>query len=112
MAVYVEIQDNQKEITKIAERAGKYLAAEHNISIDPVMAIPTIAYVFFREMILFVNENKSAGHDYSIDFLKLAEIGVSHRMNEEGEKEGNYVPFITPGQEMKLLVKDDGETEE
>jgi hypothetical protein len=111
-AKLIELRDNEKEILKIAERAAKFLEAEHNIVISPSQAIPTIAYSFLREAISFANENKAPGTDYDINLMQLIDIGISHRENEEAEKEGNYTPYARPGQEFKLLVKDDEETEE
>jgi hypothetical protein len=111
-AKLIELRDNEKEILKIADRAAKFLEAEHNIVITPAQAIPTIAYAFLREAIGFVNENKAAGTDYELNLMQLIDLGVSHRSNEEAEKEGNYTPYTRPGQEFKLLVKDDEDTEE
>jgi uncharacterized protein (DUF2164 family) len=111
-AKLVEIRENEKEIKKIAERAQKYLDSEHNIEINHAEAIPTFVYVFLREAVNFLNEKKAAGQDVEINLMQLLHLGVSYRENEEAEKEGNYTPYALPGQEFKLLVKDDADTEE
>jgi hypothetical protein len=111
-AKLIEIRENEKEILKIAEKASKYLEAEHNIVISHAQAIPTIAYGFLREAIQHINEHKAAGTDYELNLMQLIDLGVSHRENDEAEKEGNYTPYARPGQEFKLLVKDDDDTEE
>lgn len=108
----IELRDNEKELMKIAERAQKVLDAEHNLVITAHQAVPTIAYVFLRETIAYVNEHKAAGTDFELNLMQLLDIGVSHRENDEAEKEGNYTPYARPGQEFKLLVKDDNDTEE
>lgn len=107
----IEIREDSKEIMEIAEAAHKYLYAEHNINLEPSKAIPTIAYAFLRQTIEFINEKKAPDTDYSINLMQLLDIGISHRSNEDAEKEGNYTPYARPGQEFKLLVKDDNETE-
>jgi DNA polymerase III delta prime subunit len=111
-AKLIEIRENEKEIRQIAENAAKVLEAEHNITISVPEAIGTISYAFLREAINHLNANKEAGSDTVINMMQLFDMGISHRENEEAEKEGNFTPYLTPGQEFKLLVKDDGETEE
>jgi len=110
-AKIIEIRQNEKEIQKIADRAQKSLEMENHITISRSEAIPTIVYVFLREAIGFLNDNKSVGNDVAINFMQLFDMGISHREGD-GEKEGNFAPFMIPGQEFKLLVKDDNETEE
>lgn len=111
-AKLIEIRENEQEILKISEKAAKYLEAEHNIVISHAQAIPTFAYAFLREAINYLKENKAAGTDVELNLMQLLDIGVSHRENDEAEKEGNYTPYARPGQEFKLLVKDDDDTEE
>jgi hypothetical protein len=108
----VEIRENEKEIMKIALKAQTVLTEENNISISHAEAIPSIAYVFMKEMIGYLNEHKSAGTDVEINFMQLMDIGISHRENDDAEKEGNFTPFVRPGQEFKLLIKDDNATED
>lgn len=110
--VPIEITENAKEIQKINERAQKLLLDQFGVDVTSATGIPTIAYAFFVSAMAFVNERKAPGTDYSLNILQLFELGVSHRETEEGEKEGNYTPFIIPGPEFKIIVKDDSETEE
>lgn len=111
-AKLIEIREDEKAFMKIADRAQKYLESENNISISHAQAIPTIAYAFLREAINYLNEQKSTGQDVELNLMQLLDIGISHRENDEAEKEGNFTPYARPGQEFKLLVKDDNETEE
>lgn len=108
----IEIRENEKEIMKIAERAQKFIDEENHIVITHPAAIPTIAYAFLRESINYLNENKNAGNDITLNLMQLFDMGISFRDNEDAEKEGNYTPFLVPGQEFKLLVKNDEDTEE
>jgi hypothetical protein len=111
-AKLIEIRENEKEILKIAEKAAKYLESENNIVVSHAQAIPTIAYGFLREAINYLNEQKAAGSDIELNLMQLIDLGISYRENDEAEKEGNFTPYAAPGQEFKLLVKDDAETEE
>jgi hypothetical protein len=110
--VPIEIRENEKEIKKISERAQTLLLEQFGIDVTNSEGIPTIAYAFFSSAMAFVNERKAPGTDYSVNLMQLFEIGINHRVTEDGEKEGNYVPFLVPGQEFKLMVKDDSETEQ
>jgi hypothetical protein len=107
----IEIRQNEKEITKISDRAQKLLDEEYHIVISHAQAIPTIVYAFMKETVNFLNQNKSAGNDIEINLMQLLDLGISHRESDDAEKEGNFTPYARPGQEFKLLVKDDEETE-
>lgn len=108
----VEVRDNVEEIKKIAQRAQILLDEEHNINIPLPEAVPTIAYVFMKSAIMYLNENKEKGTDISLNLMQLMDIGITYRGNDEAEKDGNFTPSLVPGQEFKLLIKDDGDTEE
>lgn len=107
----IEIRDDQKALMEISERAKNVLQQENRIKIGLADAIPTIVYAFLRETINYLNRNKTTGQDIEVNLMQLMDIGITYR-ESDGEKEGNFTPFITPGQEFKLLVKDDDETEE
>jgi len=109
----IEIRENEKEITKIAERAQKALDTENNILITHSAAIPTIAYAFLKEAVVFLNENKAVGANIEINLMQLLDLGISHREPDDDstEKDGNFTPYSRPGQEFKLLVKSDEDTE-
>jgi len=110
-AKLIEIRDNKKELMEISERAQAVLDQENRIKITQAAAIPTIVYAFLRETINYLNRNKVSGQDIEINLMQLMDIGISFR-ESDGEKDGNFTPYITPGQEFKLLVKDDEETED
>lgn len=110
-AKLIEIRDDKKPIGEISEKTQKILAQEHHIKISLAEAIPTIAYVFLREAINYLNKNKASGQDVEINLMQLFDMGISFR-ESDGEKEGNFTPYLTPGQEFKLLVKNDEATED
>ena len=47
----------------------------------------------------------------SVEVAKALTFAVTNR-DSDGEKTGNLVPVITPGESCKLRVKNDGVTEE
>lgn len=112
MAKFIEVLENKKEISKIAERAQKFLDSENGIVITDPRVVATTTYVFLREAIKYLSEHKADADKTELNLLQLIDIGVSKRENDEAEKEGNYTPYANAGQEFKLLVKDDDDTEE
>lgn len=106
----LEIRENQKEIAQIAKNTQEVLDEMHNITITDPSGIPTIAYRFIEQAIKFLNEKKEKGKDIEINLMQLLDIGISHR-SSDGEKDGNFTPYVNPGQEFKLLVKTDNDTE-
>ena len=111
-AKLVEIRESAEELDTIAQNAKLHLEKEFNITIPEHKAIPTIAYAMLREAMAYLAKAKAEGQDVEINFLQLFDLGVSHREAEDAEKDGNFTPYVRPGQEFKLIIKDDGETEE
>lgn len=87
-AKFVEV--SSKELETIAENAKNTLIEEYNIHIPQSKAIATMAYVYLKECVKEVTE------DEDINVLEMFTIG---------KHEGELV--TTPGQEFKLLIKDD-----
>lgn len=111
MPKHIEITENKQEIELIAQKTCEILSAEHGISITEQAAAGTVAYVFLKQAIKFVSENRQENTEVVINLFQLLDVGVSHE-EVDGEKDGNYVPFVAPGQEFKLLVKSDDGTED
>ena len=101
-----------KSITEIAENAQKLLLEKRNIDISMAMAIPTIVYEFLYSATQFLDQNKSTSNDTIINLMNLIEMGVTYRESEDGEKDGNFVPFIQPGTIFKTVIKSDEMTED
>lgn len=110
----IELRQDQEQIQQIADRSVALLQEKFGITLkgSSAQAVPTMVYCFLTAAIEHVNSNKSEEEPYEINLFQLADLGVSYNEDEEAEKEGNFVPYIRPGQEMKLLIKDDGVTEE
>ena len=114
-AKLIELTGTRKEvaaITAIAENAQELLKNEHHIDITLASAIPTIAYEFLYSAAQFLDKNKSTDADTSINIMNLIEMGVTYRESADGEKDGNFVPFIQPGTIFKTIIKSDEMTED
>lgn len=107
----IDIRDNVKDITKIAERTQKVLAANHKINISHWQAIPTMVYEFLRESVNYIARNKTTD-GISLALANVLTLGISYRENEDAEKEGNYTPFVTINNDFvgysSVLATDDG----
>lgn len=86
-AKFVNVEGNME---KVADAARERLVEEYNISIPQSKAIATIAYAFIREVA------KGIATDDEVNCLEM--FGIS-------KVDGEVV--LTPGQELKLIVKDD-----
>ena len=97
---------------EIAEAAQKYLKNEHNINITMSDAIPTIVYGYLYCAAQLLEKNKTPDEDLIINVMNFMEMGVTFRESDDGEKSGNFVPFITPGTIFKTVIKSDEMTED
>ena len=104
--------ENKDILTEICENASKRLDAENGIIIYDPVAIFSVAVTFLEEMASVVSEKarQNAG-EASVEVAKALTFAVTNR-DSDGEKTGNLVPVITPGESCKLRVKNDGVTEE
>lgn len=107
----IEIREDEKELIKIAKDAQDILDKDHKILISMHDAIPTICYVYLKEVIKYLDSHKVTGSNISLNMMQLFDMGVSYRENVNAEKEENFTPFLTPGQEFKLTSKADEEEE-
>ena len=87
-AKYVTV-DNTLE--KVADAAKSRLIEDYNITIPQSKAIATFAYVFLKEIVRETNQT-----DEEINVLEMFTI-----QKVDGEAK------LSPGQELKLIVKDD-----
>lgn len=101
-----------KNITDISEMAQEILRDKHNIDISVAKALPTIVYEFLYSCAMFLDKNKSTSSDTILNLMNLIEMGVTYRESDEGEKDGNFVPFIQPGTIFKTVIKSDEMTED
>ena len=99
------------ELAQIAKDTQKILAEEHHIKISLADAIPTIVYAFIHRATQFLDENKEKESDRTVNLMNLIEIGVTYRESGDGEKSGNFTPFLQPGTIMKTIIKSDEDEE-
>ena len=103
---------DMKSVSEIAKMAQKILKEENNIVITMADAIPTIVYQYLIALAKYLEKNKVAGETTSINFMNYAHFGVTFRESEDGEKDGNFTPFVQPGSILKTLIKSDETTED
>lgn len=111
-AKLVVFKENVKEINEISEMAQKVLDEERNITISQASAIPTIVYEFMTAMFSYMGKEKSVDKDVMINLMHLFDFGITYRDSEDGEKDGNFTPFMNPGQICKTIIKSDEVTED
>lgn len=92
---FIEVE--QKELKAIAKDAQEKLRAV-GIDVPAEDAIPTIASVFLKHAVKLVAETKG-----EINVCQLFDMGIDE---EDGEA------YLVPGQEFKLLIKSDDESED
>ena len=101
-----------KKLTEISKLAQRTLKDECNINITMAEAIPTIVYEFMYAAGLYLEKNKSTEEDVIVNLMNIIDIGVTYRGSEEGEKTGNFTPFVQAGTILKTVIKSDEMTEE
>ena len=104
--------ENKEILKEVCENTSKRLDAENGIVIPDEVAIFSIVTTFFEELSATMGEKarQNAG-EASVELAKVLTFAVTNR-DSDGEKTGNLVPVITPGEACKLRVKNDGVTEE
>lgn len=107
----IELREDAKAIREIAERAGETLKDLFEINLGAKFEVaPTITHALIVEAIMHINEHKTDDSDTvtEVDLAKLVTIGVDYLEDEEGEKEGNFVPYVRPT-ELLLQILQSGE---
>lgn len=107
-----EVRENREELQQILADAVKAMKEEYDVDVTGDENALAFIYQFIRSATALVASRKSTEGPRSISLFNLVDIGVAYDANEDAEKEGNFVPFAQVGQEFKLIVKDDGITEE
>lgn len=102
----------RKDISEISEITQKVLKSERNINITMAEAIPTIAYEFLYAAAQFLERNKSTDEDIVVNLMDLMTMGVTYRESDDGEKSGNFTPYVQPGTVLKTVIKSDEVTED
>ena len=100
--------NSEKILKEVCENAMSRLFHENNLDVrDP--SVPWSCWVKVTEELA-----KAMGKypDELIDCASLMRCSVQNRPDEKGEKAGNIVPLIEPGERFKLGVKNDEATED
>lgn len=108
----IEIRDNKEEILEVASNTATILRNENMINITEEQIIPTIVCSFFENLSEYLAKNKVNNGAVEINFMDLIKFGISHRENEEAEKEGNFTPYIKPGQGFETILNNSVEEQE
>lgn len=101
----IDIRESKEELFEIADRAMKVLDANHGIDVKHPEVALSVTYTFLKNMIKDMAESKVDGAGVQINFCNLFDMGISLRVNDEAEKEGNYTPFFEVSDQAKKLVK-------
>lgn len=110
-AVLIEINNNIDEIIEISDTARSILERDNHIMISNAAIVPTIVNAFLTSAAAYLAEHKDVNKDVIIDMLGFFDMGVSYR-DSDGEADGNFTPFVTPGPSFKRAIKDNDVTED
>ena len=104
--------ENATILDSVCENTSVRLDAENGIIIKDHTGIFTIVVTFLEELASVMGDKarQNAG-EASVELAKVLTFAVTNR-DSDGEKTGNLVPVITPGEATKLRIKNDGVTEE
>lgn len=104
--------EDSKALSEIGKLAQKMLKEENNIYVSMPEALNTITYVTLLAAARYLDKNKVAGETTALNFLNFMTMGITYRESEDGEKDGNFTPFIQPGTIFKTFIKSDDTTED
>jgi len=102
--IIIEPNEDLKDIEKIRNNVWEILKSEHTIDTLNGAVATTFAVVMIEELWNWLIKNHIPGNDLSINFCQLMEFGITY-------EDDVMQTFVNPGQEMKLITKNDRETE-
>lgn len=106
-----EDENNEKVLEIISEKARKILASDFGITLNTGRGVNKITQEFLRMAVSYLKNSKEPGTEVLINLFHMIELGIADDNTEEGG-EADYITFVAPGQEFKLMAKSDGETED
>ena len=98
---------SEKEMIKISTAACERVLAECNANLREHRVVYTVAHVFLEEVARFLREHPDA----KLQMGSLMTFSTNVSTGDDSEKAGNIVPVIELGEQFKLGVKNDAETE-
>ena len=104
-SIFVKATRDAEELYKIGEAIADIIDTNNNIECSNGQSPLTITVVFVREVYNWLVKNHKTGTDLIINFCQLIDFGLVY-LEEE------VTPTIVAGQEFKLIIKNDDETED
>ena len=100
--------NSEKILKEISENAMARLYHENNLDIRDA----TVGWSVWVKWTEELAKAMGAHPDELINAASLIRGSVQNRPDEKGEKGGNIVPLLEPGERFKLAVKNDDATED
>jgi hypothetical protein len=100
--------NSEKMLKEICDNAMSRLYHENNLDIRD----SSVAWTVWVKVTEEIAKTMGAHPEELIDAASLLRFSVQNRPDEKGEKAGNIVPLVEPGERFKLAVKDDEATED
>jgi hypothetical protein len=105
LMVTVEPSTNRYEIEQIANNANLVLKENHHIRCGTGKVATTITVVFVKEIFNWLMKNTKPGTDTILNLCQLIDFGITYI-------DDDFTPSMVAGQEFKLIIKNDEQTED
>lgn len=103
----VTIREDEETIYAISEATQKVLLENYGLRFrSDSKVLPTIIYSFILATIGRLNRQKEVGQTVSLNMANLFTVGIHWAEEEDSEKEGNFVPFVSAGPDLYRIVED------
>lgn len=109
------LKEYREIIESISSDAMQRILVENKLDVADQSVVYTVAMAFLEcaaEKLHELCEANPNAKGVKIQMDSVLELGCTVVESETGEKAGNLVPYIVPGETFKLGVKNDVSTEE
>ena len=107
------LREDAEDFEKISTIAQEILRKERGITATPPALLTTITFEYIRSIFAYLSKEITPDDDEVVlNFGGMLEFGISNRVSKDGEKSGNFVPFVNCGQLCKTAIKNDEKTED
>lgn len=111
-----QVQKESRDFVKAVDTAtvAHLRSKEYNLNIVQPEVASTVVLVWLEEFAkqLAAETESNGNKPVEVVLDSIMTLGTTIRDSEEGEKEGNLVPFVTLGEVFKLGAKNDTSTED
>lgn len=111
-----QVQKESRDFVKAVDTAtvAHLRSKEYNLNIVQPEVASTVVLVWLEEFAKHLAAETEANGNKPVEVVldSIMTLGTTIRDSEEGEKEGNLVPFVTLGEVFKLGAKNDTSTED